>query len=181
VTKTTPEVSEINEANAIPVGEISKELEEAQKKAAENWDLFLRTRADAENMRRRSLLDVENAHKYATEKFARELLSIVDSLELGLSALAGAEKSVETNVKEGFQLTYKLLLDTLGKFGIQQMDPLNEHFDPKLHEALSAQPNNEVEPNKVLLVIQKGFLLHDRLLRPARVIVSRAGESETTV
>ena len=182
MTETTPAVEEEAERVEPSVRvELSKELEEAQKKAAENWDLFLRTRADAENMRRRALVDIENAHKYATEKFARELLAVVDSLELGIEALIGSDKAIETSVLEGVQLTYKLLLDTLEKFGIQQMNPLNQSFDPKLHEALSTQPNNEIEPNKVLLVVQKGFLMHDRLLRPARVIVSRAIESETKV
>ena len=150
-------------------------LEEARQKAAENWDLFLRTRADADNMRRRALLDIENAHKYSVEKFARELLAIVDSLEHALAAIDSREKESDSGkaFHEGINLTHKLLLDTLEKFGIKAISALGEAFDPKLHEALSTMVNHEVEPNRVLVVVQKGFLLQDRLLRPARVIVSK--------
>jgi len=151
-------------------------LEEAQKKAAENWDLFLRTRADLDNVRRRALLDVENAHKYGIEKFAREMLAIVDSLEQGLAALS-VHQAGDKDLREGLILTYKLLLDSLEKFGIKSLDPLGENFDPMRHEALSSQIKEGIEPNKVLLVMQKGFMLHDRLLRPARVIVSGAAAS----
>jgi molecular chaperone GrpE len=158
------------------IDEAVQALEEANKKASENWDLFLRTRADADNMRRRALMDVENAHKYGIEKFARELLPVVDSLEHGLTALSTVETKEEVGLKEGIQLTYKLLLDALEKFGVKQINPLNEDFNPKLHEALTAQPKDDVPPNRVLLVVQKGFLMHDRLLRPARVIVSKAEE-----
>ncbi len=149
-------------------------LAEARKKAAENWDLFLRMRADADNIRRRATIDVENAHKYGVEKFAKELLAVVDSLDHGLAA-------IETNsqaLREGIELTYKLLLDTLGKFGILVINPVNEAFDPMKHEALTAQVKNDVEPNTVLMVVQKGFTLQDRLLRPARVIVSKIETSE---
>lgn len=149
---------------------LKEELEESRRKAAENWDLFLRARADADNIRRRAMLDVENAHKYGIEKFAKEILLVVDSLDHGLSATTeGGEKGL----REGLELTYKLLLDTLEKFGIKQINPMGETFDPMLHEALSSQVNPDVEPNKILVVIQKGFTLHERMLRPARVIVSR--------
>lgn len=144
-------------------------LEEARRKAAENWDLFLRTRADADNIRRRATIDVENAHKYGVEKFAKELLAVVDSLDHGLAAIDANSQAL----KEGIELTYKLLLDTLGKFGILVINPVNEAFDPMKHEALTAQVKNDVEPNTVLMVVQKGFTLQDRLLRPARVIVSK--------
>ena len=148
--------------------------EESQRKASENWDLFLRARADVDNVRRRAVTDVENAHKYGIEKFAREMLSVVDSLD---HALAAASKGDDKGLSEGIILTHKLLLDTLDKFGIQQVDPIGQSFDPMRHEALSAQVNSDVEPNKILLVVQKGFTLHDRLLRPARVIVSKASEA----
>jgi molecular chaperone GrpE len=144
------------------------ELEEARKKAAENWDLFLRTRADADNIRRRAVIDVENAHKYGIEKFARELLAVMDSLEQGL-----AISSTDQGLREGMVLTHKLLLDILEKFGVQVVDPLGEIFDPLRHEALTTQVNTEIQPNTVITVIQKGFSLHERLLRPARVIVSK--------
>ena len=150
-------------------------LEEARRKAAENWDLFLRTRADTDNIRRRATIDVENAHKYGVEKLARELLAVVDSLDHGLAAAATDSHAL----KEGMELTYKLLLDTLKKFGVLAINPVNEPFDPTKHEALTAQVKNDVEPNTILIVIQKGFTLQDRLLRPARVIVSKVEASET--
>lgn len=149
---------------------LKQELEETRRKAAENWDLFLRARADADNIRRRAMLDVENAHKYGIEKFAKEILLVVDSLDHGLSATS---EEGEKGLREGLELTYKLLLDTLEKFGIKQINPIGESFDPMFHEALSSQANADVEPNKILVVIQKGFTLQDRMLRPARVIVSR--------
>lgn len=149
-------------------------LEEARRKSAENWDLFLRTRADADNIRRRASIDVENAHKYGVERFARELLAVVDSLDHGLAS-AGSDNNA---LKEGMELTYKLLLDILTKFGILPINPVNETFDPMKHEALTAQVKNDVEPNTVLTVVQKGFTLQDRVLRPARVIVSKLEASE---
>ena len=161
-----------NEQKPENLGEL---LEEAKRKAAENWDLFLRMRADADNIRRRATIDVENAHKYGVDRLARELLSVVDSLDHGLSVADTDSKPL----KEGMELTYKLLLDTLTKFGISPINPLDEPFDPMKHEALTAQIKNDVEPNTVLMVIQKGFTLQDRLLRPARVIVSKVEREET--
>ncbi len=132
--------------------------------------MFLRTRADADNIRRRATIDVENAHKYGVEKLAKELLAVIDSLDHGLAA---ADKDSSNGLKEGMELTYKLLLDILTKFGILAINPVNEPFDPMKHEALTAQVKNDVEPNTVLMVVQKGFSLQERLLRPARVIVSK--------
>lgn len=158
--------------------------EEAQKKAAENWDLFLRTRAESDNIRKRATLDVENAHKYGIEKFARELLMVVDSLDQGIS-LAGNTTTTATEAEsesllQGIKLTHKLLLDILEKFGIKLLDPQGEPFNPNQHEALSTQAHDTLEPNRVLMVAQKGFTLHDRILRPARVIVSRKPETSAT-
>jgi molecular chaperone GrpE len=151
-------------------------LEEARRKAAENWDLFLRTRADTDNIRRRATIDVENAHKYAVGELARELLAVVDSLDHGLAAVDASSNTL----REGMELTYKLLLDILTKFSILPINPLNEPFDPMKHEALTAQVNNDVAPNTVLIVVQKGFTLQDRLLRPARVIVSKGERDQPT-
>ncbi len=173
----TAQTAETSENPNIPENSenLADLLEETRRKAAENWDLFLRTRADADNMRRRATIDVENAHKYGIEKFARELLAVVDSLDHGLAAADTGSNAL----KEGMELTYKLLLDTLAKFGILVINPVNEAFDPMKHEALSSMPKNDVEANTVLTVIQKGFTLQDRLLRPARVIVSKMEASET--
>jgi molecular chaperone GrpE len=165
---TAPEGAESGSAEGLEEN-LPALLEEARRKAAENWDLFLRTRADADNIRRRATIDVENAHKYGVERLARELLAVVDSLDHGLAS-AGADNKA---LREGMELTYKLLLDILTKFGIVAINPLNEAFDPTKHEALTAQPKNDVEPNTVLTVVQKGFTLQDRILRPARVIVSK--------
>jgi len=173
----TAQTTETSENPVIPENpeNLADLLEEARRKTAENWDLFLRTRADADNIRRRATIDVENAHKYAVERLAKELLAVVDSLEHGLAAADTDSKAL----KEGMELTYKLLLDTLEKFGILAINPANEPFDPMKHEALTAQVKNDVEPNTVLMVVQKGFTLQDRLLRPARVIVSKVDASET--
>lgn len=152
---------------------LQKELEQTEAQLADVTDKMLRFKAEVENIRRRASIDVENAHKYGMEKFARELLNVVDSLERGLEAVAEPEKTQIVHLREGMQLTYKLLLDTLEKFQIKQINPQGAVFDPKQHEALTAQPTNEVEPNRVLSVVQSGFTIHDRVLRPARVIVSK--------
>ncbi len=161
----------IADENAIE--ELQKKLAEAEASVADATDKMLRARAELENIRRRASLDVENAHKFAVEKFARELVNVVDSLEHGLEAMSEPDQTQIVHLREGMQLTHKLLLDTLQKFQIKQINPQGDAFDPKQHEALTAQPTNEIEPNRVLSVVQKGFTIHDRMLRPARVIVSK--------
>lgn len=156
------------------IEDLQKQLETAQENLAQTNDKMLRLMADSENTRRRASLDVENAHKYGIEKLARELLNVVDSLEHGLNAFSEPDNTQIVHLREGVQLTYKLLLDTLDKFKIKQIDPQGETFDPKQHEALTVQPTDELEPNKVLTVVQKGFTIHDRILRPARVVVTKA-------
>lgn len=153
--------------------QLQADLEAVHKELTEANEKFLRAKAEAENMRRRASLDVENAHKYGIEKIARELLNVVDSLEKGMETVPGnAEQQVES-MRQGIELTHKLLLSILEKFNIHQIDPIGAPFDPKLHEALTAQPTADVAPNTVLSVIQKGFVIHDRVLRPARVIVAK--------
>lgn len=156
--------------------QLQKDLEAVQEQLAEANDKLLRARADAENIRKRGILDVESAHKYSVEKIARELVNVVDSLEKGLEAAEGSDAQHIEAMKEGMQLTHKLLMSTLEKFNIKQIDPLGQNFDPKQHEALTTQPTADMEPNKVLTVVQKGFVIHDRVLRPARVIVAKALE-----
>ena len=148
------------------------QLEEAQAKAQEHFDKLLRTQAEMENLRKRTARDVENARKYALEKFASELLAVRDSLEMGLDAARG-ETDVD-KIREGTELTLKMFTQVMEKFGIQQVDPQGERFDPDRHQAMSMQENAELEPNTVMTVMQKGYLLNDRLLRPAMVIVSKA-------
>ncbi len=149
--------------------EVDPALEELQKKADENWDRYLRAAAETENVRKRAARDVENAHKFALENFSKELLGVRDSLEMGLSA---AESADAESLREGSEATLKLLTTVLERFGIEEVDPEGEPFDPELHEAMTMQPSSETEPGSVLTVIQKGYSLNGRLLRPARVIVA---------
>ena len=157
------------------VQKLEQELADARQKAEENWNQFLRARAELDNMRRRAERDVDQAHKYALEKFAGELLGVRDSLELGLAAAhePGADL---VKVREGLDLTLRMLRQAMEKFHITEVNPQGEKFDPARHEAMAAQESVDQEPNTVLQVIQKGFLLNDRLLRPAMVIVSRASD-----
>jgi molecular chaperone GrpE len=148
-----------------------------QAKADENWDRYLRAAAETENVRKRAARDVENAHKFALENFSRDMLAIKDSLEMGIQAAANAD--VET-LMAGKEATLKLLSTTLERFGIEELDPQGEPFDPEFHEAVSMQPSTELEPGSVLVVVQKGYSLNGRLLRPAMVIVVAAEASEST-
>lgn len=147
------------------------ELAELRVKAEENWDRYLRTAAELENVRKRAARDVENARRFALERFAGELLSVRDSLEMGLSA--GADANAET-LMEGSAATLKLLNSTMEQFGVAELDPAGEPFNPELHEAMTMQPSADVEPGSVLAVFQKGYTLNGRLLRPARVVVAQA-------
>ncbi len=124
--------------------------------------------AETENIRKRAGRDVENAHKFALERFGKELLGVKDTLEMGL-AVEGA--SVDS-LLEGSNATLKLLASTLERFGIVEVDPAGEPFDPEFHEAISMQPSDDVEPGSVVAVVQKGYTLNGRLLRPAMVIVA---------
>lgn len=145
------------------------EVTELQAKAEENWDKYLRTAAELENVRKRAARDVEHAHKFALERFAADLLAVCDSLEMALTA--EGEASVES-LEEGSKATLKLLLTTLQRFGIEELDPQGEPFDPTHHEAITMQPSDDVEPGSVVTVFQKGYALNGRLLRPARVVVA---------
>jgi len=151
---------------------LEAQLEDAQAKAAENWEHYLRAKAEMDNLRRRNSKDVENAHKYGIEKFATELLPVLDSMTMGL---ATENASAET-LREGMELTLSMLEKMMEKLGIEEIDPLNEKFDAAKHQAMSMQPNAEVEPNTVIAVMQKGYSLNDRLIRPAMVMVSKAPE-----
>ncbi len=149
-------------------------LAEAESKAEKNWDLYLRAAAEVENLRKRAVREVENAHKFAVDKMAAELLGVKDSLELGLEAAIEAD-DVEA-LRKGKEATLKLLETVLEKFSIVEINPQGEQFNPELHEARAMQPSADHEPGSVLQVVQKGYQIHDRLLRPARVIVAREAE-----
>jgi len=148
--------------------EALSELEKAQIAAEENWDRYLRTAAELENVRKRASRDVENAHRFALERFSRELLAVRDSLEMGLAAEGASVESL----LEGSEATLKILGVTMQQFGIEVLDPAGEPFDPEFHEAISMQPSDDVEPGSVVVVVQKGYSLNGRLLRPAMVVVA---------
>jgi molecular chaperone GrpE len=144
-------------------------LRQAELQAEEHRDAWLRAKADAENIRKRAQIDITNAHKYAVENFSVELLGVMDSLE---AALAVENATVE-NFKSGMELTRKQLTAAFEKFNIKVIDPQGEKFDPHLHQAISAV-DSDVAPNTVVQVMQKGYVLNDRVIRPALVIVSKA-------
>jgi len=162
-------------ASDVEKEKLEQEVREAKSKAEENWDLLLRSKAEIENIRRRAALDIEKAHKFSIENFAKELMHVVDSLDKGLEVVItdNTDNNQIEAMQQGMQLTHKLLIDTLAKFGMQEINPLGNVFDPAKHEALLMQETNDVGPNNVLTVVQKGFLIHDRVLRPARVIVAK--------
>ena len=165
----TPAADDPAEGAAGEVTTPEDELAAARAKAEENWERYLRTAAELENVRKRAARDVENARKFALERFAKELLAVRDTLEMGLAAADNA--SVESLI-EGKHATLKLLTTVLNQFGIDEVDPEGEPFDPELHEAISVQPSEAVEPGSVVNVVQKGYTLNGRLLRPAMVIVA---------
>jgi molecular chaperone GrpE len=158
------------------LADLREQLEQAEAKAQRHWDLFLHARADLDNVRRRSERDLENAHKFALDKFAAELVGVKDSLEMGLSA-ATEQGADATKLVEGTELTLKMLSSIFAKFGISEVNPQGERFDPAHHEAMAMQPSRDSSPNTVLQVVQKGYLLNNRLLRPAMVIVAQAADS----
>ena len=140
----------------------------------EQQDSVLRAQAEVQNMRRRCEADVEKAHKFALEKFSTELLSVMDNMERALQAVPDTKAEEVKGLCEGVELTMKELLDVFTKFNIEQIDPAGEPFDPQLHQAMSMVENNDVEPNTVIAVMQKGYSLSGRVVRPAMVMVSKA-------
>jgi len=165
--------AEASEPNTNEPGQnLDQQLENALQQVAENHDKMLRMQAEMDNLRKRTERDVSNAHKYAVEKFANELLQVKDSLELGLSA----EDIDVAKLQEGTELTLKMLSNAFEKFSIEELNPVGEAFDPNLHEAMTMQESTEYEPNTVLTVMQKGYTLHGRLIRPAMVIVAKAAD-----
>ncbi len=160
--------------NAPGQEELLLKLEDARSKADENWNQLVRSRAEIENLHRRHQRELENAHKFALERFVNELLPVRDSLELGLGA-AREEGAAADKLVEGMELTLKLLADAMGKFNVEQIDPQGEPFNPELHQAMSIQPRDDVPPNTVVAVVQKGYTLNQRLVRPAMVMVAQGG------
>jgi molecular chaperone GrpE len=147
------------------------QIEELQQKLSTLGEQLLREQAEMQNVRRRAQRDIESAHKYALEKFASELLSVVDNLERAIEAI-DAEDEAQKGVAEGLELTLKTFIEVLGKYNVEAVDPEGQPFDAELHQAVSTVPNNDVEPNTVINVFQKGYTLNGRLIRPAMVVVS---------
>lgn len=160
------EVAENPEAEVL-----AARVEELEQTLAETKDQAMRTAAEAQNVRRRAEQEAEKARKFALEKFVKELLPVVDSLEKALEAMG--EDATEAH-REGVSMTLKMQLDVLAKFGVEEIEPQGEPFDPQYHEAMAMVPNPEMEPNTVMEVMQKGYLLNGRLVRPAMVVVSQA-------
>lgn len=182
MSETEPKTEAVEESTAAetPASDQAQDLEtlqaklaEAEAKAADHWDQLLRTRAEMENVRRRSQRELENAHKYALEKFAQELLPVLDGLEMGLAA-AEAENAQIEQLREGTALTLKMFNAVMDKFDIKEIHPLDEPFNPEHHQAMSMLEAPDKAPNTVINVMQKGYLLNDRLIRPAMVVVSKA-------
>jgi molecular chaperone GrpE len=160
-------------ADAAPTdpAELTMLLEDARARADKTHDQLLRTRAEMENMSRRQAKELENAHKFALESFVRELLQVRDSLELGHAASQENDADI-AKLREGTELTLKLLGDVMAKFGVERITPEGEPFNPEYHQAMSVQPRADLPPNTVTAVIQSGYVLNGRLVRPALVMVS---------
>ncbi len=166
-------IEQAEPAAEVSVAELEQKLSEAEAKVQEERDRALRVAAEMENLRRRAAMDVEKAHKFALEKFASELLPVIDSLERALE-LSDRENEVLKPTLEGVELTLRSMLNTVGKFGVAAIDPQGESFDPNRHQAMSMLENASVAPNTVLAVMQKGYELNGRVIRPAMVMVAKA-------
>ncbi|ANB70091.1 nucleotide exchange factor GrpE [Aeromonas veronii] len=155
------------------IAELEAQLETAIQKAAEERERALRTAAEMENLRRRTELDVEKVHKFALEKFANELLPVLDNLERAIE-LADKENEALKPMIEGVELTLKSMQSGVAKFGLVALDPINQPFDPNAHQAMSMVPSADVAPNTVIAVMQKGYDLNGRVIRPAMVMIAKA-------
>ncbi|MGZ8190034.1 MAG: nucleotide exchange factor GrpE [Methylococcaceae bacterium] len=157
------------------IDELKKELAEAKQQAHDNWDKAVRALAEMENLKRRTQTDLENAHKFALTGFAKEMLSVLDSLVLGLQAATGDSEEVK-KFREGSELTLKQFESALAKFNIVAIDPIGQPFNAEQHQAMVMQVVEGAEPNTVVNVFQKGYMLNGRLLRPAMVVVAKAAD-----
>lgn len=173
---TMADILDIDKEEFLPktetIQELHAQINELEKKVDEHKDKWMRAFAELENVRRIAKRDITNAHKFALEKFAIDLLGVVDSLEQGLEASAGSTGNQA--IHDGLELTYKMFIDSLSKYGIEPINPINETFNPELHEAIGMEPTAQVKANTIVKVIQKGYLLNERVIRPARVVVAKA-------
>ncbi len=167
----TPDENETAQAEVTE--DLAARVQSLEEQLAAAQDQSLRVAAELQNIRRRGEQDVEKAHKFALEKFAGDLLGVADSLERGLE-LSNPDDEAVKPMREGVELTFKLLLDTLARHQLVQIDPQGEPFNPEHHQAMAMEESTHAEPGSVLKVFQKGYLLNGRLLRPAMVVVSKA-------
>lgn len=166
------EAATISEPDVV-IAELRQQVELLTRRAEENWDRYLRSQSELENVKRRTDRDLQNAHKYALEKFIKELLPVMDSLDLGIQA-ATSDAAEVVKLREGAELTMKQFHQVLERFNVSVLDPVGQRFNPEEHMAMAMQAVAGAEPNTVLKVIQKGYSLHERLLRPAMVIIAQA-------
>ena len=157
------------------IADLKQQLEDAQAKVADYWDQIVRANAEMENIKRRASRDVENARKYSVESFANDLIPVMDSLEQGIGSIT--ESTDIQAVKEGMELTIDVMLKTMEKQGMKQVNPVGERFNPQHHEAMTMIPSPDHPEDHVIDVFQKGYELNGRVIRPARVVVSQ-GETE---
>ena len=173
VADTTESNESAPEAAEVSLEDLQKKLIEAEQLAASNLEKALRVQAEMENLKKRVQKDLEDERKYGLSKFAKELLSVVDSLELGIQA-ANSDIPEVQKLREGSELTIKQFESVFAKFNIEAIDPTNQPFNPELHQAMVMQPSSTVEPGHVINVFQKGYVINGRLLRPAMVVVAKA-------
>ena len=170
------EISDIKETEEISIeSKDSINIEDLEKQAAENWDKVLRLQAEIDNLRKRTIKDIENTNKSSIERVFREILPVLDSFELGVLVDTSTKEGVETFI-EGQNATFKLLQSVLERFSIETLNPEHMKYDPELHEVISMQETDQVEQGYIVQVVQKGYRLNQRLLRPARVIVASEKE-----
>ncbi|EGR2506899.1 nucleotide exchange factor GrpE [Vibrio cholerae] len=162
---------EIDEKEA-KIAQLEAALLVSEERVKEQQDSVLRARAEVENMRRRSEQEVDKARKFALSRFAEELLPVIDNLERAIQAADGEVEAIKP-LLEGVELTHKTFVDTIAKFGLKEINPHGESFNPEFHQAMSIQESAEHEPNTVMFVMQKGYELNGRVLRPAMVMVSK--------
>jgi len=169
-TEAENEAADVVDPRDARIAELENQVKEAQQRER---DSLLRAKAEVENIRRRTELDIEKAHKFALEKFSNELLPVIDNLERALD-LADKSNTELVGLIEGVELTLKSLLDAVRKFGMEVVSDIHVPFNPELHQAMTLMESEDLAPNHVMMVMQKGYTLNGRLLRPAMVAVSKA-------
>jgi len=176
--ESSAEEKDVEEQADFTLEEVLEKLAEEKEGAVQAREDLLRVQAEMQNLRRRTEQDIEKAHKYGQEKFSTELLTVMDNLERALAAASDYEDETVKAIYEGVDLTLKSFTDCFNRFHIGSVDPMGEPFDPQLHQAVTILENSDVEPNTVIEVMQKGYTLHGRVIRPAMVVVSKEPEFE---